>query len=63
MINPSFNTYYKCGIMLILKGWCSPCTAVVLLQLYPILALSFPPRVVYAFMHSDMRFSKEICVI
>ena len=28
MVNPSFIIYYKCGIMLILKCWCSPCTAV-----------------------------------
>ena len=21
-VNPPFNIYYKCGIMLVLKGWC-----------------------------------------
>ena len=24
MVNPSFNIYYKRGIVPILKGWCSP---------------------------------------
>ena len=28
-VSPSFDIYYKCGIMLVLKGWCSPCTAVI----------------------------------
>ena len=32
MVNPSFNIYYKFGIMLIQKGWCliDACTAVLL---------------------------------
>ena len=28
MVNTTFNIYYKYGVMLILKGWCSPCTTV-----------------------------------
>ena len=58
MVNLSLNIYYKCGVMLILKGWYSPSTTTVV----PHMTLSFLPRVFCAFMHPDMQFLKEIFV-